>query len=165
MTRAGVARRELGKSLQVKLHSIVKRAVRDLATALEREGRLLEADLAYFLSREELRSLCGIRGTVVPQQQWAGEGLEDIASSARGARMIPVDPELSGVMNRRALQRRRLQPALEKQRFKDVCRGAPVSLSVPRPPKSDDVVVRTYSHRSPMQEQTCSPYQRYGFAF
>ena len=62
-TRQSVARRELGKSLQIKLHSIVKRAFRKLGDLMEQEGYVPEgdADMMFFFTLSELKQLLNMR--------------------------------------------------------------------------------------------------------
>jgi|UPI00048B23FB rifampicin phosphotransferase len=60
-TRAGVARREYGKSLQIHVHSSFKRAYRRLGKLLETSGILPDADLLYFFTHEELGSVVSVR--------------------------------------------------------------------------------------------------------
>ena len=59
-TRSKVHLRELGKSYQIKLNSLYKRAYRCLGKQLKSEGILADEDLIYFLTHEELGEL--IRG-------------------------------------------------------------------------------------------------------
>ena len=56
-TRAGVARREYGKSMQVHVHSSFKHAYRRLGKLLVEFSIVPEEDLIYFFTHEELKEL------------------------------------------------------------------------------------------------------------
>ena len=56
-TRAGVARREYGKSMQVHVHSSFKHAYRRLAKLCVEYSILPEMDLLYFFTHSELKLL------------------------------------------------------------------------------------------------------------
>jgi pyruvate,water dikinase len=95
--RSGVHRREMGKSLQVEAHSIVKRAFRALGRALALEGTLPDFDLVYFLTYDELGRVCRMRGTGTP-----------------------LTEGLTRTLVKSALQRRRLLPRQEAMHFDDL---------------------------------------------
>jgi hypothetical protein len=97
--RDAVARREMGKSLQVLLHSHLKRTLRHFGRALVDRALLPEVDLMYFLSLEELGVLCG----AMP----GGD---------------------TGALRMRAIKRRRLFPTQERFRFADLGQGTPSPL-------------------------------------
>ena len=97
--REGVSRRELGKSLQVRLHSHLKHAFRVLGRALVRHGKIPELDLIYFLTLDELGVLCGATSDTVHY-------------SASDLRL-------------RAIKRRRLFPIQERFKFSDLVQGRP----------------------------------------
>lgn len=95
LTRRGVRRRELGKSLEIKLHTIVKQGYRRLAQTLVEEGKLIDKDLIYFLSKEELKRL--------------------------SRRECPQ--KISSKLRMRAIQRRGLLPLQEELVFHDLYKG------------------------------------------
>ena len=109
LTRSGVRRRELGKSLQVELNTIVKKAFREIAAQLVDDGKLPDADCVYFLSYSELGELCE----------------RDCPATTISSLKI------------KALQRRRLLPRQESLLFQDLYRGAPVPIDQ-NPPSSTD---------------------------
>ena len=88
----------MGKSLQVLLHSHLKRTLREFGRALVERALLPEVDLMYFLSLEELGVLCGA---------------------------VPGD---AGALRMRAIKRRRLFPTQERFRFADLGQGRPKPL-------------------------------------
>ena len=85
--RSGVHRREMGKSLQVEAHSIVKRAFRALGRALALEGTLPDFDLVYFLTYDELGRVCRMRGTGTPLTE--GQTRTLVKSALQRRRLLP----------------------------------------------------------------------------
>ena len=106
--RAGVGRRELGKSLQIKVHSSMKRAFRWLGTLMVHEHMLSDSDLLYFLTFEEI-----------------GELVRTSARSSSSSSCIQQ-------MTMRAIKRRRLLPTQQRMTFPDLIQGKPM----PHPPRA-----------------------------
>eukprot|EP00946_MAST-07B_sp_MAST-7B-sp1_P004674 g4674.t1 len=132
--REGVARRELGKSLQVQLHSHLKRAFRRLGRALVKKNILPEVDLMYFLSFEELGVLCGVTST------------EEYKSADEGE------------LRMRSIKRRRLFPSQERLRFADLVQGKPEAL-----PREMDVKAGQNGFSvvgTPVSQGSCEGYAR-----
>ena len=96
LTKSGVMRRELGKSLQVKAHDTVKRAYRIIAEKAVQEGILQDEDLVYFFTHDEVGQLLRAKE---PYER---------------KRMIIL-----------AQKRRMLMPALSKLRFDELVQGVP----------------------------------------
>lgn len=95
-TRKRVHLREYGKSLQIKLTSIYKRAFRLLAEKLVNEGKIPDDDVIYFLTFEELGIICKN---------------EDLKKCSQ--------------LKLRAIQRRRLLPQQQELKFKELTKGKP----------------------------------------
>jgi len=116
LARAAVARRERSKSLGIQRQVELKRAYRALAAHLAAQGRLGAADLAYFLTHQEL-----MRVTQAPDA-----GLQGLAASRKAlflARQGVRLPELA--VGRPRVEERR--PAAPGQ-----LQGTPVSRGVVR---------------------------------
>ena len=96
--RAGVRRREMSKSLQVKVHSSMKRGFRWLGQLMVREQLISDCDLLYFLTFEELG---------------------DLIRPSKGS-------SVSQDIKMRAIKRRRLLPKQQKMTFPDLIQGKPV---------------------------------------
>ena len=108
LTRSGVRRRELGKSLQVELNTVVKKAFRGIAEQLVDDGKLPDPDCVYFVSYKELGQLC----------------------------KRDCDPAVVASLKIKALQRRRLLPRQESLLFQDLYKGPPVP-NDDNPPSSE----------------------------
>jgi pyruvate,water dikinase len=138
-TQAGVRRRELSKSLQVKCHSLFKRMYRQLGARMVEEGFLPadDSDLAYFLTHAEIGTLVGV------QSKFRGLGA---AGSGTGNSGSIVQSQLL----KRALQRRQLLPAAEAMHFIDLAQGKPQ----PLPEESKEKKVRLSSDPAMVLEGT-----------
>lgn len=104
MARRGIQRRELGKSLQIQVHSFVRRAFRRIGSKLAAASVLSDPDLIYFMTLDEL--------------EWFCQNFDQDTTLRR----------VSGICIT-AAKRRRLLPQQEALRFADLMQGIPKPLN------------------------------------
>lgn len=137
--RAGVRRREMSKSLQVKVHSSMKRGFRWLGKLMVQENILNDIDLLYFLTFQEI-----------------GEIIQTNNNATKSTMKKSQTFKQKIIM--RAIKRRRLLPTQQRMKFPDLVQGKPI----PKPP-SKSVSAGTLGFSvvgTPVSRGDCEGYAR-----